>query len=183
MNLTLKSIKNLHIFMACHHQQILFPLILLILIGLNRVARCAPVFFQHLGSQWAFPTLPPTPFTFQDDCVTPVLAPKTPFEWILSSSFSMCILVLKSLQATTCCGFSTNKLMNIVLLAGTITSHQFLRNQSTEQNEDSTQEPRLDLKSINQPINQINQSSLGGINVTKKNNKIQSSQGRYQTKS
>lgn len=135
MNLTLKSIKILHIiFMACHHQQILFPLILL-LTGLNGGA---PVFFQHSGSQWAFPTLPPTSFTFQDARVTPVLAPKAPFEWILSSSFSICILVLKSLQATTCCGFNTNKLTNILLSAGTITSNQFLRNQSTEQSENST---------------------------------------------
>lgn len=148
--MTLKSIKILHIiFMACHQEQILFPLILLVLTGL---IGGAPVFFQHLGSQWAFPTLPPTPFTFQDAGVTPVLAPKAPFEWILSSSFSICILVLKSLQATTCCGFNTNKLTNILLSAGTITSNQFLRNQPTEQSEDSSQEPRLDLQSINQPI-------------------------------
>lgn len=133
------------------------------------------MFFQHSGSQWAFSILPPTPFTFQAACVTPVLA-KAPFEWILSSSFSMCILVTKSLQVTTCCGFSTNKLTNILLLAGTITSHQFLRNQSTEQSEGSTQEPRLDHKSINLPL-------AKGINMTKKNNRTQHSQERYQTKS
>lgn len=153
MNLTLKSIKNLHIIsMACHQQQILFPLILLILTGLNRIARCAPVFFQHLGSQWAFPTLPPTPFTFQDS--TKGTIQMDPILLFLHVYFSAKVPASQK----TCCGFSTNKLTNIVLLAGTITSHQFLRNQSTEQSEDSTQEACLDLKSTNQPTNQSNES-------------------------
>lgn len=78
-------------------------------------------------------------------------------------------------KVVACWGFSIIRLT--FYLAGTITRHPFLRNQSTEQNEDedSTQDPCLDSKSIN--------LSLGHKCDQKKKIRTQSSQVRYQTKS